>query len=67
MPARVFTALLVADDGKLTVAELAEMLQVSPAAVSNAVRYLQQTRLVEREREPGEITTGFMAATRGTR
>lgn len=65
MPARVFTALLVADDGKLTVAELAEMLQVSPAAVSNAVRYLQQTRLVERE--PGEITTGFMAATRGTR
>lgn len=49
MPARVFTALLVADDGKLTVAELAEMLQVSPAAVSNAVRYLQQTQLVKRE------------------
>lgn len=53
MPARVFTALLVSDDGKRTAAELAEMLQVSPAAVSNAVRYLQQTRLVEREREPG--------------
>jgi DNA-binding transcriptional regulator GbsR (MarR family) len=30
------------------------MLKVSPAAVSNAVRYLQQVRLVAREREPGE-------------
>jgi DNA-binding transcriptional regulator GbsR (MarR family) len=30
------------------------MLQVSPAAVSNAVRYLQQVRLAVREREPGE-------------
>ncbi len=54
MPARVFVALLVSDDGKLTAAELAEMLKVSPAAVSNAVRYLQQVRLVARERDPGE-------------
>src|SRR5215204_7683027 len=54
MPARVFVALLISDDGRLTAAELAEMLGVSPAAVSNAVRYLQQTRLVAREREPGE-------------
>jgi DNA-binding transcriptional regulator GbsR (MarR family) len=54
MPARVFVALLVSDEGRLTAAELAEKLGVSPAAVSNAVRYLQQTRLVAREREPGE-------------
>ncbi len=54
MPARVFVALLVSDDGRRTAAELAEMLRVSPAAVSNAVRYLQQVRLVAREREPGE-------------
>ena len=54
MPARVFVALLVSDDGRCTAAELAEMLKVSPAAISNAVRYLQQVRLVAREREPGE-------------
>ena len=54
MPARVFVALLVSDDGRRTAAELAEMLKVSPAAVSNAVRYLQQVRLVARERDPGE-------------
>src|SRR5215211_245318 len=54
MPARVFVALLVSDDGRRTAAELAEMLKVSPAAISNAVRYLQQVRLVAREREPGE-------------
>jgi DNA-binding transcriptional regulator GbsR (MarR family) len=54
MPARVFAALLVSDDGRRTAAELAETLRVSPAAVSNAVRYLQQVGLVIREREPGE-------------
>ena len=54
MPARVFSALLVADDGRRTAAELAETLRVSPAAVSNAVRYLTQVGLVAREREPGE-------------
>ncbi|MDA0180865.1 MarR family transcriptional regulator [Solirubrobacter phytolaccae] len=53
MPARVFTALLASDGGRLTAAELADKLQVSPAAVSGAVRYLVQTQLVEREREPG--------------
>jgi DNA-binding transcriptional regulator GbsR (MarR family) len=39
MPARVFAALLTAPDGRLTAAELAERLQVSPAAISGAVRY----------------------------
>src|SRR5215217_7611555 len=54
MPARVFCALLVTDEGRRTAAELAEMLKVSSAAVSNAVRYLTQVSLVAREREPGE-------------
>src|SRR6516162_5570018 len=53
MPARVFVALLVTDSGRLTAAELAEILQVSPAAVSGAVRYLIQVGLVHKERVPG--------------
>ena len=54
MPARVFAGVLVAADGRQTAAELAELLQVSSAAISGAVRYLLQLRLVSREREPGE-------------
>jgi DNA-binding transcriptional regulator GbsR (MarR family) len=53
MPARVFAALLIAPDARLTAAELAERLQVSPAAVSSAVRYLTQVKMVIRERDPG--------------
>ena len=53
MPARVFAALLATDSGRLTAAELAEQLRISPAAVSGAVRYLIQVGLVTREREPG--------------
>jgi DNA-binding transcriptional regulator GbsR (MarR family) len=53
MPARVFVALMVADSGRLTAAELAEMLRVSPAAVSGAVRYLIQLGIVHKERVPG--------------
>ena len=33
--------------------ETAELLQVSPAAISGAVRYLTQLNLVSREHEPG--------------
>ncbi|WP_040906594.1 GbsR/MarR family transcriptional regulator [Streptomyces griseoflavus] len=53
MPARVFAALLASDTGVLTSAELGERLQISPAAVSGAVRYLAQQHMVSREREPG--------------
>ncbi|WP_420034330.1 GbsR/MarR family transcriptional regulator [Streptomyces sp. cg28] len=53
MPARIFAALLASDSGALTSAELGERLQVSPAAVSGAVRYLTQQHMVTREREPG--------------
>ncbi|GAA1342573.1 MarR family transcriptional regulator [Saccharothrix algeriensis] len=53
MPSRVFVALLAADSGSLTAAELADLLQVSPAAISGAVRYLTQISLISRERETG--------------
>jgi predicted transcriptional regulator len=53
MPARVFVALLATDSGRLTAAELADQLNVSPAAISGAVRYLSQVGLASREREPG--------------
>lgn len=53
MPARVFVALITTDTGRLTAAELGTALQASPAAVSGAVRYLIQLRLVRREGEPG--------------
>src|SRR5437899_1509978 len=53
MPSRVFACLLASDSGVLTSAELGERLQVSPAAVSGAIRYLSQVGMVSREREPG--------------
>ena len=53
MPARVFVALLITDSGRLTAAELAGTLRISPAAVSGAVRYLIQVGLVHKERVPG--------------
>jgi predicted transcriptional regulator len=53
MPARVFAALLTTDSGRLTAAELATKLQISPAAVSGAVRYLVQIGMARRESEPG--------------
>jgi DNA-binding transcriptional regulator GbsR (MarR family) len=54
MPARVFAALLGSEHGRLTAAELAAALQVSPAAISGAVRYLLQVKLIVRVRDPGE-------------
>jgi len=52
MPARVFACVLADDSGKLTAQELASRLQVSPAAVSGAVRYLPQARLLLGEDRP---------------
>lgn len=54
MAARVFALLLSRDDGVATAAELAEALQASPAAISGAVRYLIQVRLLARSHRPGE-------------
>ncbi len=53
MPSRVFACVLAEDRGWLTAGEIAERLQVSPAAVSGAVRYLVQVRMLHRGREPG--------------
>lgn len=53
MPARVFAALVVTDSGRLTAAELTALLQISPAAVSGAVRYLAGLGLLLKERVPG--------------
>ena len=53
LPARVFAALMATPDGRLTSAELATVLEVSPAGVSGAVRYLSQLRMIRRERERG--------------
>lgn len=53
MPARVLMALLVADDGGLTAAELGESLGVSAAAISGAVRYLRTLGIIHRMPHPG--------------
>lgn len=52
-PARIFVALLTSDSSQLTAADLAQMLQTSPASVSGGVRYLIQVGLVTAEGEPG--------------
>ena len=53
LPSRVFSALLADDDGRMTSAELAETLEISPAGVSGAVKYLTRVNMVRRERVPG--------------
>jgi predicted transcriptional regulator len=53
MPARIFAALLASEKGRMTAAELAETLHASPAAISGGVKFLTQSFLVSREREPG--------------
>jgi predicted ArsR family transcriptional regulator len=51
MPARVFVALLIAEDGRLSAAELAERLRISPAAVSGAVRLLTRWEKYRAQRD----------------
>ncbi|GIF73494.1 GbsR/MarR family transcriptional regulator [Asanoa siamensis] len=53
MAARVLMQLMASDTGSLTAAEISDGLQISPAAVSQAVRYLQHLGLVERTAVPG--------------
>lgn len=53
MPARVFARVLAQDSGQMTAAEIAESLDVSPAAVSGGVRYLVHVGMLSRTREPG--------------
>lgn len=54
MPARVFAYLMSTNGGKATAGELADALHVSPAAISGAVRYLDQVKMAKRGRDPGE-------------
>lgn len=60
MPSRVFARLTATDDGQLTAGELAESLQASPAAISGAVRYLEQVSLLRRTRKLGSRRDHFM-------
>lgn len=53
VPAQVMMALTASEDGRLTAAQLAESLRVSPAAVSGAVRYLQTVGFLRSAIVPG--------------
>ena len=53
MASRVLFVMMSADEQALTAGELAERLDVSPAAISGAVRYLIQINMVAREPVPG--------------
>jgi DNA-binding transcriptional regulator GbsR (MarR family) len=59
MAARVLITMTAADEKSLTAGELAERLEVSPAAISGAVRYLVQMHLLERETVPGDRRDHF--------
>jgi DNA-binding transcriptional regulator GbsR (MarR family) len=52
-PSRVLSSQTADEDGRMTSAELVEALHVSPASVSDAVRYLSQVGFIHRERERG--------------
>lgn len=54
MPARVMMALVAAPDGGYTAAQIGDRLGVSAAAVSGAVRYLQQLHFIQRLSWPGD-------------
>jgi DNA-binding transcriptional regulator GbsR (MarR family) len=53
MPARVFAYLVLESNDGFAAGEMADALHVSPAAISGAVRYLMQARMIVRERNPG--------------
>lgn len=60
LPSRVFGALLIDDDGRMTAVELAQTLAVSPAAISGAVNYLERVGLLRRERDLGSRRDVFV-------
>jgi hypothetical protein len=59
MPARVFSLAIAVPEESLTAREIAERLGVSAAAVSGAVRYLVNVKLIRRFRTPGERVDRF--------
>ena len=60
LPSRIFAAVLVDEDGRMTAAEIGEALGVSPASVSGAVKYLDGVGMVRRERERGSRRDVFV-------
>ncbi len=61
-PSRAFAALLATESGRMTAAELAESLEISPSAVSGAVGYLEQVGWIRRERPRGTRRDVFIVA-----
>jgi hypothetical protein len=59
MAARVFAYALAEDSDRYTAADFAEGLQISPAAVSGAVRHLVASRMLFKERAPGSRADQF--------
>ena len=59
MPARVLVTMMASDQSSMSAAELAERLEVSPAAISGAVRYLSHVDLLAREPAPGSRTLRY--------
>jgi hypothetical protein len=53
MPARTLMALLTSPTGELTADQISEVLDVSPAAVSGAIRYLQSVQVLRVGSLPG--------------
>lgn len=53
MPARTLMALLTSPTGELTAEQISHVLDVSPAAVSGAIRYLQSVQVVRVGSLPG--------------
>ncbi|MGW0516050.1 helix-turn-helix domain-containing protein [Crossiella sp. NPDC003009] len=51
MMARVLTCLHTTDSGSLTSADLVRRLQVSPASISAAVKFLEEQELITRDRD----------------
>ena len=60
LPSRIFAAVMVDEDGRMTAAEIGDALGVSPAAVSGAVKYLDGVGMVRRERERGSRRDVFV-------
>ncbi|NUS72561.1 MAG: MarR family transcriptional regulator [Corynebacteriales bacterium] len=65
MAARVLMAMMAADEPVLSAAQLAERMQVSPAAISGAVRYLGQMGMLIREPVPGSRRDSYRLPTDG--
>lgn len=60
MAARVYAYILADDADRYTARELADGLGVSLAAISGALKYLVNVRMVEREREPGARADSYV-------